>query len=111
HHAYSLGFPCCGAARAHLATTLCEFRLTERHVDAALWNVDVYAITFADQPDGAALSGFGRNVSDAESAGAATEAAVGDQGASLAEAFRLQERRRVEHLLHTRTALGAFVDD
>src|SRR5690606_13473478 len=39
------------------------------------------------------------------------EPAVRDQGAGFAQALRLEERRRVEHFLHSGPALRAFVDD
>src|SRR5690554_1080852 len=46
-----------------------------------------------------------------DSPGAAGEPAVGDQGAHLAQTAALEEARRVQHLLHARTALGALVAD
>ena len=42
---------------------------------------------------------------------AAAEAAVGDERARLAEPFALEERRRVQHLLHAGAAARALVDD
>ena len=42
---------------------------------------------------------------------ATREAAVGNQSTSLVQVLRLEVRGRVEHLLHTRTSLGALVAD
>jgi hypothetical protein len=50
-------------------------------------------------------------VADGQAGGAAGEAAVGDQRAGLAQAPALEERGRVEHLLHAGAALGALVAD
>jgi hypothetical protein len=50
-------------------------------------------------------------VADRQARGAAGEAAVGEQRAGLAQAFRLQVGGRVEHLLHAGPALRAFVAD
>ena len=62
-----------------------------------------------------AISAAGRrlrgDVADGQAGGAAGEAAVGDQRARLAQAAALEERRRVEHLLHARAALRALVAD
>src|SRR3546814_12832228 len=50
-------------------------------------------------------------MTDREARRAAGEAAVGEKGAGGAEALRLQITGRVEHFLHARPALGAFVAD
>ena len=50
-------------------------------------------------------------MADAEPRGSARKAAVGQQGAGLAQALALEERRRVQHFLHAGSALGALVHD
>src|SRR4051812_45343428 len=50
-------------------------------------------------------------MSDAQARSAAAEPPVGDQGASFAQAFALQERGRIQHLLHAGAAFGPFVGD
>ena len=50
-------------------------------------------------------------MADRQARGAAGEAPVGEQGALLAQAFRLQVARRVQHFLHARPAFRAFVAD
>ena len=47
----------------------------------------------------------------AQAGGAAAEASVGNQGAFLSKVHRLDIRGRIEHLLHSGAALGAFVAD
>jgi hypothetical protein len=53
----------------------------------------------------------GRDVADRQARGAAGEAAVGDQGAGLAQPLRFQVAGRIEHLLHAGAAARAFVAD
>src|SRR5699024_11512891 len=49
-------------------------------------------------------------MADRNSRASTGETAVGHEGTHLAEAEALQIRRRVQHLLHARTAGGTFVE-
>src|SRR5690606_1781963 len=82
-----------------------------RQVDAALRDVDEDPVAVADQADGAAGRRFRRGVADGQARSAAGEAAVGEQGAFLAQALGLQVAGRVKHFLHARPALRTFVAD
>jgi len=50
-------------------------------------------------------------MADGKPGGSARKTAIGDQSAHLVEFHRLEVGGRVEHLLHTRPATGAFVAD
>ena len=50
-------------------------------------------------------------MTDGDTGGTARETAIGDQCALLTQAQSLEVRGRVEHFLHARSALGAFVGD
>ena len=50
-------------------------------------------------------------MADGQTGGAAGVAAVGQHGDLLADTLALDERRRVQHLLHARAALRALVAD
>src|SRR5690606_13070490 len=58
-----------------------------------------------------ALGGLGRYMADRQARAGARETPVGDERALRIEAASLQERRRLEHLLHSRAALRPFVAD
>src|SRR3546814_19919658 len=58
--------------------------------DAAVRDVDLDDVAALDQTDGAALGGFRRDMANRQAGRAAGEAAVGDQGAGLAQSLRLQ---------------------
>ena len=74
-------------------------------------NVDRDHVAFLDEADRSALGRFRRHVADREAGGAAREAPVGHEGASLAEAARLQIAGRIEHLLHARASARPLVAD
>jgi hypothetical protein len=63
------------------------------------------------RPISAAFGRFGRDVADGQARGAAREAAVGDQGAGLAQPLGFQVAGRIEHLLHAGAAARALVAD
>ncbi len=88
-----------------------QFLVGEIDADAAAGDVDLDAIAFLDQADGAALGGFGRDVADGQAGGAAGETTIGDQGTGLAEPLGFEIAGGVEHLLHAGPALRAFVAD
>src|SRR4030081_2458622 len=54
---------------------------------------------------------LGGDVAYRQARGATGEAPVGDQRAGPAEPLALEEARRVQHLLHARSAPRAFVPD
>ena len=80
--------------------------LTSSEIDAGR-DVDGDRVAVLDQRDQAAAGRLGGDVPDGQPAGAAGEPAVGDQRAGPAQAAALEERRRVEHLLHARAARAA----
>jgi hypothetical protein len=66
---------------------------------------------FSTRPMVPPSAASGRDVADRQARGAAGEAAVGDQGAGLAQSLRFQVAGRIEHLLHAGSAARAFVAD
>ena len=50
-------------------------------------------------------------MANAQTAGSAREASVGDEGTLLAEVHALDVRCGIEHLLHARSALRTFMSD
>src|SRR5262249_24615891 len=89
----------------------CQFRLVDAQTDRAVRDVDVDHVAFAHEADGAAVCRFWRYVADRQARGAAGEAAVGDERASLAQTLRLQIARRIQHFLNARPAFGALIAD
>ena len=63
------------------------------------------------QADFTARRRFRRDVTDTQARCPTREAPVCQQGADFAQAFGFQVGGRIEHFLHTRPALGAFVAD
>src|SRR5690606_13014012 len=102
------GFPTLGVL---LGAALGQLLVGNQQVDAALRDVDEDPVAVADQADGAAGRRFRRGVADGQARSAAGEAAVGEQGAFLAQALGLQVAGRVKHFLHARPALRTFVAD
>ena len=98
------------AGRPRLAA-LGELGVGDRDADLALDGVDRDHVAVLDQRDRAALGGLGADVADAEAAGGAGEAAVGDQRDLLAHALAVERRGGGEHLAHAGAALGALVAD
>ena len=94
-----------------LLGTCGELFVGEEYVDGAGWDVDLDDVAVHEFADVASAGCLGGDVTNAESAGAATEAAVGDEGALLAEVHALDVGGGVEHLLHAGSALGSFVGD
>src|ERR1019366_5064280 len=110
YFALALRVPAVGPS-IHCGAATLELGSIDQELDAAGRDVDEDAVALLDQRDGPALGRLGRRVTDAEPGGAAAEAAVGDEGARRAEPFALEERRRVEHLLHAGPAAGTLVGD
>ena len=67
------------------------------------------SVALLDEPERAARGGLRGDVPDADARRPAGEAPVGDQRAHRTEARALEERGRVQHLLHARPARGALV--
>ncbi len=88
---------------------MCQGGVVHRQLNAARGNVDLDWVAFLHQCDGALFGGFGRHMPDGEPRGAAREAPVRQQRAGLSEAFGFEVAGRVQHLLHARSAAGAFV--
>ena len=80
-------------------------------IDASIGDVDSNRVSIFDESDRATFRGFRRNVADREPRGSTAESPIGDQRADGAELLRLDVGGRVEHFLHARPALGAFVAD
>src|SRR6187431_2647783 len=85
--------------------------LVDQQLESTIGDVDRDAVTFFDQGDRAAFGRFRRDVTDAQARRAAAEPSIRDQRAGFAQAFALQERSRIQHLLHARAAFGALVRD
>ena len=98
-------WPCCSARRRSSSASA-----TARWMLRFGMSISIRSPS-STRPISAALRRLGRDVADGEARGAAGEAAVGDQGAGLAEALRLQVARRIEHLLHAGAAARALVAD
>src|SRR6185437_13011259 len=86
-----------------------EFLVGEQDVDRAIRNVDADLVAVANEADGATRCSLRRAVADGQPRGAAGEAAIRQQRASLAETLRFDIARRIQHFLHTGAALRAFV--
>jgi hypothetical protein len=96
-------------AGVHLRPPLGQLLLGHQQFQLSLVHVDEDLVAVLDQADGAAARRFRGDVADRQSRGAAGEPAVGDQRALLAESGALQERRRVQHLLHAGAARRALI--
>ena len=75
------------------------------------FGVDADGVAILDQSDRAALGRLGADMADAEAAGGAGEAPIGDQCHLLAHAEAIERSGGREHLAHAGAALGAFVAD
>src|SRR5262249_53560437 len=97
------------AAFDHGDAAALELAGLDHQVEAPRRYVDTDAVAFLNQRDGAALRRLGRYVPEAQPRCAAAETAIGDQCTRFAELLRFQIRGRVQHLLHTRSALRSLV--
>jgi len=66
--------------RLPASAALFELLFGEEDVDSPVGKVDANLVAVSEEADGPAFGGFGRDVADARSGGAAAEAAVGDEG-------------------------------
>ncbi len=103
--------PCFITTGFHFLTAGGEFFVGEFHVDGAVRNVDFDDVACVHETDVTLVGGFRRSVANGETARTAGEATVGEEGAELAEVTALEVRGRVEHFLHARATLRAFVTD
>ena len=100
-----------GLARLPFGPALRQFLVGEFHVDGALDGVDRDDVAVLEQPDRAAHGRLRPDMADAEAAGRAGEAAVGDERDLVAHALAVERRRGREHLAHAGAAARALVAD
>src|SRR4051794_38677006 len=98
-------------ASAPFGLALGELLVAQFYVKGTCDRVDLDDVAILEQPDRAADGGFRPNMADAEAAGGAGEAAVGDERDLAAHALARQRRGGLEHFAHAGTALGALVAD
>src|SRR5215469_9167477 len=85
------------AARLPPAGALRKLAVGQLGVERTLDRVDFDDVAVTEQADGAADGGFRANMADAETAGGAREASVGDQGDLVAHALTIERGRGREH--------------
>src|SRR6516165_4043230 len=90
---------------------MAKFLVAHREMDRPFEYVDLDPIALLDQGDHAAFRRLRRDMADREPRRAARKTPIRDQGAGLAEPFRFQIARRIEHFLHTRTAARPLIAD
>src|SRR4051794_25991250 len=93
-------------ARPPFGFTFGEFRVGQFYVKPADDGVDFDDVAIAQQRYRSADGGFRPNMADAEAAGGAGEAAVGDQRDLATHALAGERRRGREHFAHAGAALG-----
>src|SRR5579863_2399347 len=98
-------------ARPPFGLALGEFCVSQFYVKGPGDSVDLDSVTIAQQCDRAADGRFRPDMADAESAGGARKAAVGDQGDLAARSLTRQRCRRRKHFTHSRTAARPLVTD
>src|SRR5262249_50299867 len=98
-------------ARLPLGLALGEFLGRDLHVERAVHGVDGDDVAVADQRDRAAHGGLRPHMADAEPAGRAGEAAVGDERDLVAHALAVQRRGGGQHLTHAGAAARSLVAD
>src|SRR5690606_7352401 len=106
-----LGLPGLVAARFHLLAPLGQLFVADGQMNAAIRDIDFDRVAILHQRDVAALGRFGRGVADDQTRRAAREPAVGEQRRRGTQTLGLEVGRGVEHFLHARASLGAFVAD
>src|SRR5205085_11528154 len=98
-------------ASAPFGLALGELLVAQFYVKYAGDRVDLDDIAVLKQPDRAAYGSFRADMADAEAAGGAGEAAVGDERDLAAHALAGQRRGGLEHFPHAGTALRPLVAD
>ena len=92
-----------------LAQALLEGCGIDLDLELAGGDVDVDDVALMDGGDGPAERGFGRDMTDHETAGCAAESSIGDECDAAAETLADDSRGNPEHLPHAGTALGTFI--
>src|SRR3972149_181457 len=100
-----------GLARLPLRLALGEFVIRKLDVDRALVGIEFDDVAVADQGDRPADRRLRPDMADAEAAGGAGEAAVGDQRHLVALTLAIERGRGGEHFAHAGTAARALVAD
>ena len=100
-----------GAGAVPALAALVELGVGEGDADLALDGVEGDHVAVAEERDRAALGRLGADVADAEAAGGAGEAAVGDERHLLAHALAGEGGGGGEHLAHAGAADRALVAD
>src|SRR6478672_513723 len=106
-----LRLPCAFSACLHGGAPAREYVIGHIEADGPVWNIDRDAVAVLDQRNQPAFRRFWRHMANREPGGAAGKAAVGDKRARFSKTLRFDVARRIEHLLHARTAARAFVAD
>src|SRR5690606_7392960 len=88
-----------------------QLRLGHLQVERALLRIDGDDVAVLHQRDRSARRRLRPHMADAEAAGAAREAPVGDERHLVAHALAVEAGRGRQHLTHARAALGALVAD
>ena len=100
-----------GLARRPALLAAGEFLVGDVDRDLAGRRIEGDDVAVLDVGDRAADGGLGADVADAEAAGGAREAAVGDERDLVAHALAVERGGGREHLAHAGAALGALVAD
>src|SRR5262249_4006494 len=100
-----------GAARLPCLAALFQVGLGELDAQDALGGVDMDDVAVFQEADRAADGGLGSDMADAEAAGGAGKATVGDERDLVAHALAVNGGGGGEHLAHARTAARALVAD
>jgi len=90
-------------------TPCIQLTLSGDQVHAPVGEVDANPVAVADQGERAADRRLRRHVADADAAGGAREAAIGDERHLLPHLLAVDDRRHPEHLAHPRAADRAFI--
>src|SRR4051812_28846483 len=100
-----------GRASGPFGLALGKLLVAQFYVKGTHVRVDLDDVAVLEQADRAADGGFWPDMADAEAAGGAGEAAVGDERDLAAHALAGQRRGGLEHFPHAGAALGALVAD
>src|SRR5206468_535869 len=89
----------------------CQLSLAELDLDAALDRVDLDLVAVAHERDRPAHCRLRADMADAEAAGGAGEAAIGDERHLVAHALAVDGARGRQHLAHAGTAARPLIAD
>src|SRR5690348_14970069 len=88
-----------------------HFLVADINADHAFFRVDGDHVAILDQTNGPADCRFRPDMADAEAAGGAGEAAIGDERDLVAHALAIDRRGRRQHLAHAGAAAWALIAD